>query len=321
MNPRAIALVSAAVATLLILLVYFLMPAADDRTPQSGMSETSFVQTRQTGTGRLANERSDADSQPERKVQELETRLAKAGSKPPEPKKAKAPFVDPAMRKVLQSDAAAGVKRSVAGMFEAGLAEELQLSPEQQKALEGLLTERGLTVWDQIMIPMATGELDRERMAMAGKSVRQSLELNNAAIRDLLGNEGYAKYERFERAQPDRDSLKQMSPKFAEAGLDLNGDQQGELLGIMAQERARMPMQDFGDPMKIDYGRFGETFSEENTNRYFQEKQQYNERVVREAQRTLTPEQVALLQNVLATQLQRAKFTVRTTRAVMGQAR
>jgi hypothetical protein len=325
MNRRAVIISAAASIAGVILLIYLLVPAAENAQPHS-VSRTEDIAAapgqqsalEKPARGQLVVARED---EAEQKIRELEVALADAQTTAAEPRKAKAPFADPEMKKVMQSEAAASVERGIAALFEAGLGEELQLTAEQEKAVRDLLKERGSIVWEQIMIPMAAGELDKSRMAAAGQEVREKLARSTAEIRQMLGSQGFAAYERFEKAQPDRDSVKQMRPKFAQAGLELGEEQQAELLRVMAEQRATSSLQDFGDPMKIDYGRFDETFSEENTDRYFREKQLFNERLAHEAQRTLTPEQAALFRNLLAMQLQRARFTVRSTRAMMGQTR
>lgn len=222
----------------------------------------------------------------------------------------------------MESEAKSGVARSVESLFKAGLAEELQLSDVQREALRKLLLDRNSIVWQQIMLPMAAGELNGPEMERAGRSVKQSLELSTAELRGLLGDDGFAKYERFAKMQPDRETVKRFAPECAQAGLDLSKEQETQLLTIITDERAKFPFEhDIGDPMQIDYARFHETFSEENTNRHFDEVQRFNARLLDAAQRLLSQEQAGLLGKFLATQLQRAKFTVATTRAITGENR
>src|SRR5690349_17079082 len=114
----------------------------------------------------------------EQKVEMLQSKLAEAEAAKAVRAKAKKPFADPEMRKVMTAEAASGVERSAKALLDAGLAEELQLNEEQRKALQDLLVERGAIGWNQILIPMAAGELKGERLATAGRLVREAYARN-----------------------------------------------------------------------------------------------------------------------------------------------
>jgi hypothetical protein len=256
----------------------------------------------------------------EEKAETLERKLAEAEATKVVHAKSKKPFADPEMRKVMEAEAASGVERSANALLDAGLAADLQLSDAQRGALRALLMERGAIGWKQILIPMAAGELEGDRLAAAGRLVREAYTRNAAQIRGVLGNEGYAVYEWYEKTQPDRDSVKQLTPQFARAGQDLTAEQQGQLVTLLTNERASFRFEhDFSDPTKIDYEHFHEVFNEENSNRHFQETQRFNEQLTRRAEALLSAEQAKVFRDALAAQLQRAKFTVRTTRAMLGE--
>lgn len=267
---------------------------------------------------RLEAARRDA----EERAETLERKLAEAEAAKAARAKAKRPLADPEMRKVMEAEAASGVERSANALLDAGLAEDLQLSDGQREALKALLVERGAIGWKQILLPMAAGELEGGRLATAGKLVREAYVRNAAQIRGLLGNEGYAVYEWYEKTQPDRDCVKQLSPQFSRAGQELSPEQQSQLVSLITDERAGFKFAyDFQDPAKIDYEHFHQVFNEENSNRHFQETQRFNEQLARRAESLLNPEQARLLRELLAAQLQRAKLTVRTTMAMMGENR
>ena len=256
----------------------------------------------------------------EQKVEVLESKLAEAEVTKAVRAKTKKPFADPEMRKVMAAEAASGVERSAKALLDAGLAADLQLNEDQRKALQALLVERGAIGWNQILIPMAAGELKGERLATTGRLVREAYARNAAQLRGMLGNEGYAVYEWYEKTQPDRDCVKQLTPQFAKAGQDLSAEQQIQLVTVLTDERAGFNFEhDFGDPAKIDYEHFHQVFGEENANRHFEETQRFNTQLVQRVAAVLSPEQLKLFQESLAAQLQRAKFTVRTTMAMMGE--
>ena len=90
----------------------------------------------------------------------------------------------------------------------------------------------------------------------------------------------------------------------------------------MTEERTNFRFKhEFGDPMKIDYENWDDNFTEDKVKAHFQEMEQLNERIIQRAQLLLTPEQITLLRELHADQLRRSIFTVRNTKAMLGQKR
>jgi hypothetical protein len=260
-----------------------------------------------------------ARRQAEEHAANLERQLDAAQTAKRAAEKTKRPFADPEMRKVMTEEAESGAERAAAALMDAGLAADLGINEEQQSALRGLLKERVGIGFKQLLIPMAAGELEGGRLTDAARRVREAYARNDAQIRGLLGDQGYTVYAWYEKTQPDRDAVKQLTPQFERAGQNLSADQQTQLVTLMTQERAGFHFeQDFSDPTKIDYEHFHQVFSLENTDRYFRDLQRFHEQLAQHAGTVLSPEQSRLLQEFLATQVQRSKLTVRTTITMMG---
>src|SRR4030095_4958394 len=173
----------------------------------------------------------------EEKVRKLERQLTSgdtqgAPSKPPEWLR------DPEMIKVFKSEAASAATRSAKALMDAGLAQQLGLNEEQSEALRKLLIERRSALWDPMLLPLTVGELDQAGRAAAAKAMKEALERNSAEIKALVSDGGFKTFEWFEKTQPDRDTVKQFTPRFSQAGYDLNAEQQSHLLGVMTEERA-----------------------------------------------------------------------------------
>jgi hypothetical protein len=231
-------------------------------------------------------------------------------------------FRDPDMKAALQSEAKIAAAKSAQALVDAGLARELKLDGDQSAALKQLLTERASIMWDQVLVPMTTGDLDQAGMTAAGEGANQALSENAAQIRAFLGEDGFNTYRWFEKTQTDREQVNQLAPEFSQAGQALNDEQRAQLLSVMIDERTHFAFQyNFDDPTQIDYAHWHENLTEERMNTFFQETSQLNERILQRAQTVLTAEQTTLLKDFMNQQLQRAKFTVRTTMALMGQAR
>src|SRR5688572_28095792 len=104
--------------------------AAD--TPTSATpSADSAISPSDSEVHRLEAARRDA----EERAEVLQRKLAEAEAAKAIRKKAKRPFADPDMRKVMTAEAASSAERSAAVLVDAGLAADLQLNEAQRGAL------------------------------------------------------------------------------------------------------------------------------------------------------------------------------------------
>jgi hypothetical protein len=256
------------------------------------------------------------------KAQELHQKLMTAEAEGTVRPKGAAWLRDPEMSKVIENEAKEAAIRSANALLQAGLAQQLGLNDEQSEKLKQLLIDRTSILWNKMLLPMSTGELDGPGKAAAGKIAKQEFERNTTELHALLGNGGFETYQRFEKTQPDRDLVKQFGPQCTKAGQDLSAQQQSQLLTIMADERVNFHFQhELGDPMQMDFEHWDDNFTEDKVNTYFRQAGELNDRIAQRAQTVLTPEQTALLRDFHAEHLRRAKFTVRSTMAMMGQKR
>jgi hypothetical protein len=309
---------------LLALTVWFFSPTpppvAGPPTTSSNAPLTPHPIAKQDAPPSLAAELHDARVDAARKeaeLLELQRQLKTETEQPPKP----APWLrDPEMIKVLQSDAKSAATRSARALLEGGLSQHLQLTEEQTHALEQLLIARNSIVWETMLLPLTAGELDPAARSAAGRATKQAVARNAEEIRALVGPEGFKSFQWYEQTQPDRDQVQRFAPQFTQAGQALDADQQSQLLAIMIEERTRLPkLQEFGDPMTIDYEHWDENFTDEKVAAYFQQMTQFNDRIAQRAQLMLTPEQTNLLRQYHAEHLRRSQFTVRNTKLMMGQ--
>ncbi|MEW6303828.1 MAG: hypothetical protein AB1705_10180 [Verrucomicrobiota bacterium] len=270
--------------------------------------------------GQLHNVRAQTAGR-DAETRRLRGQLAEAQAQAKERKGPAAMFRDPEMKEALKAQAKNMAARAAQSLIDAGLARHLQLDDTASAALKQLLADRTAIVWDQVLVPMSTGELDDDGIAAASKSVKQAIDDNAAQIRALVGDAGFAAFEWYEKTQVDRDTLKRMAPQFEKEGHPLTAEQQSQLFAVMNEERAGFQFQyDFGDPLN-DIERWHENLNEERVGVYFGELVQLNERIQQRAQTVLSEEQAALLKKFTNHQLQQARFTVRSTLALMGRSR
>src|SRR5579859_211492 len=187
-------------------------------------------------------------------TQELERQAANTKAQAKEHKGVSEIFRDEMMREALKAEAREGTAKSVNALFRDGLAEQLHLNDDQSAALKQLLTDRMTILWEQMLLPMTTGELDEAGMAQAGSAIKDSIQKNSAQIRALLGDDGYNAYQWFDQTQSEREMVKKFATQTAEAGQQLTPEQQNQLFAIMAGEHATLRAQnDLGNPEKMDF--------------------------------------------------------------------
>jgi hypothetical protein len=228
-------------------------------------------------------------------------------------------FQDQMMREALKAEAEEGIAKNVEALFRDGLADQLHLNDALKTALQELLTQRMSILWERMMVPMVTGELDEAGMAQEGKAVKQEIAENTAQLQSLLGDDGYKAYQAFDQTQPERETLAKFSQNEADAGQELSPDQQSQLMAIMADERSKLRAQnDFGDPEKMDFDNWADNFSDDKISAYGEGLGQANAQILQRAQAILSPEQVTRLQQELAREALQGMMVVRSTKALMA---
>jgi hypothetical protein len=227
-----------------------------------------------------------------------------------------------AIKEMLKDEAKSGIARNVNALLKSGLAEQLQLTDEQRENLKQLLTARQAILWDQLLMPMLTGEADANSMPSAGKMIRQGIEENQAQLQALLGADGYSAYEWYEKTEPEREQVQKLGAKFEEAGQPLGDDQRTQLLAALADERTKFRFtNNLDDPLQMNLDNWYENFSEEKLSQYGGEAQQLNALKIERAKTILNPEQVAILERYLAQETIRGEMVVRNTTSLMAKRR
>jgi hypothetical protein len=227
-----------------------------------------------------------------------------------------------AIKEMLKDEAKSGIARNVNTLLKSGLAEQLHLTDEQRENLKQLLTARQSILWDQLLMPMMTGEADANSMPAAGKMIRKGIEENQAQLQALLGADGYSAYEWYEKTEPERQQVQKLGAKFEESGQPLGDDQRTQLLAALADERTKFKFtNNLDDPLQMNFDNWYENFSEEKLSQYGEEAQQLNALKIERAKVILNPEQVTILERYLAQETIRGEMVVRNTTSLMAKRR
>jgi hypothetical protein len=226
---------------------------------------------------------------------------------------------DPDMKEVFRKQARESVARGVKELVSTNLVQQLGLTKEQTVELKKLLTQKGTLGFD-FMMPVMTGELDEAGLAELGRKTKADMSAITDELKTLLGEDDYKMFEAHEKTQPDRDRLDRFAARLKETGQGLSPDQRDQLLAAMAEERNNFRFAvDYNDTSQIDYEHFHDFYSEDKMNNYFQEMEQLNDRILQRAQAILPAGQAAELQEVLKLQLQKGKYVVKSTNAMLGK--
>jgi hypothetical protein len=226
---------------------------------------------------------------------------------------------DPDMKEVFRKQARESVARGVKELVSSNLVQRLGLTKEQTVELKRLLTQKGTLGFD-FMMPVMTGELDEAGLAELGRKTKADMAAITDELKALLRDDGYKTFEAHEKTQSDRDRLERFAARLKETGQALSPDQRDQLLAAMVEERNNFKFAvDYNDTSQIDYEHFHDFYSEDKMNTYFHEMEQLNDQILLRAQAILPAEQATELQEVLKLQLQKGKYVVKSTNAMLGK--
>jgi hypothetical protein len=226
---------------------------------------------------------------------------------------------DPDMRAVFRKQAAEAVARQVKELVNTNLIQKLGLNQEQTIELKKLLGQRG-TLGFNFLMPVMTGELDETGLAELGRRTKADMATLTDELKTLLGEEGFKTLAADEKSQPDRDRLEKLEGRLKQTGQSLTPEQRSQLLAAMSEERNHFQFAiDYSDTSQIDFEHFNELYTEEKMDHYFNELQSLNDLILQRTQSILSAEQAAELQELLKVQLQKSKYVIKTTNAMLGK--
>ena len=194
---------------------------------------------------------------------------------------------DPKMRDMVKAQQTAQLDMQYGKLF--GL---LSLSEEEVSHFKKLLGERLSHQTDlglQFMDTSLTPEKRKEMSATFDAKQKASM----AAIKEFLNDDkDFGTFENWEKTQPERMQMMMGRGAFDGAGTPLSGDQEEQLINLMADVRQRPSnLPDWTDPKKMDPS----AFNESNLPKILLKYDDDAKAVLRDAATFLSPEQLAAL--------------------------
>jgi len=201
----------------------------------------------------------------------------------------------PEGRKMLQNQAASKVQRQYSE-----LAKRMKLSPQDTTVLMGLLADRQTALTTARM-----NSAGNPAQAAADTSAIQSEFADK--LKSTFGEEGFGQFNEYDKSVDERSAVNQFEDQFKNAGTPLDSTQKESLVQLLASEREKSPENPF-DPSKNDPTAVLNALKSETALSTWEKQQQdYKDRVLQAATKTLTPDQVSTLKQTLDQKTERQK--------------
>lgn len=238
--------------------------------------------------------------QQSKKAAELQQSLAEAKTNNPMHSMA-AMFKDPKMREMMKSQQKAFMGPVINKQY-GDLFKQLNLTPDQQSAFKDLIMKKMLAGAD-VGFSMLDDSLDSSQRADLAKQVKTQTDAVDNEIKDLLGNDNYQAFQTYEKSVPDRMTVDQFNNQFSGTQNALTDQQQQQLVQAMSDARNNFKWTSgLNQPNPGANGDFANLFTEDNINRFAQEREQFDQQFLAQAQQILTPAQLTAFEQFQKTQ-------------------
>jgi hypothetical protein len=228
---------------------------------------------------------------------------------------------DPETRTLMRKQQQQALAKIADRIVNTNFARDWNLSPEQTARVKELLREKGGAGSDFTTAMLFDG-LNDDALAQRGRETKQKIEQSDAALRDLLGADGFKALKEQEHSIGEREGVKRFREELAAGPEPLQKEQETALLAAISTERQAFSFRiDYDDTSKYDYEHIRDFFSEANLQIYFEDLQQLNTRVAERAALLLSPAQLEQLKTTQSDHLEKARLTVKMTTELFNKRR
>ena len=180
---------------------------------------------------------------------------------------------------------------AVAELTYAPLFDQLQLGPERRAHLKDLVLKR-TQVGVLASVSLMKSKLDPAKHAAVLSAMKRDTDRFNLQIKEFLGVESNAVFQRFEKTIPDRTMLNLFSRQLSKTALKLSSEQETRLLQGLSDARARYPWTTELSRRNQPISDYAEAFNEVNVATSAQEEEQFDAEFLAQAQTLLSSEQL-----------------------------
>jgi hypothetical protein len=210
---------------------------------------------------------------------------------------------DPKMREMMKAQQQAVIGPMIVKQY-GDLFKQLGLTDDQQANLKDLIQKKMLAGADA-GVSMLDDSLDASQRADLTKQIKSQRDDVDNEIKQALGDQNYQAFQTYEKTVPDRTSVNQFNDQFAGTSGGLSADQQTQLIQAMSDARNNF---NWTSGLNQQNGNsnpdVASLLTDDNIEKFTQEREQFDDQFLGRAQQILTPEQLQAFKNFQVTQRQ-----------------
>jgi len=271
------------------------------REQQEATEQARFSEQKAEVLQSTLKEASVAVTESSRQVKQLEESLAAAKTN-----KSSNPlagmFDDPKMKAMIKKQSEAMMGPMVEKNYGAFIKEH-NLPPEQSKALKELLKNK-MMAGAEIGMSMLSGDMDEAKRKEMTDQIKRDTDAADAQIKELLGDENYAAFEKYEKTTGERMAVGQFKDQLTGSDSPLTGEQEQQLIATMGTIQGDFKWTTDYQNKKPGSADYNQMFTEERIETYEREKVEFDKQVLAKAGQILTPDQLKAFESFQDSQRQ-----------------
>lgn len=220
---------------------------------------------------------------------------------------------DPEMKKMMRQQQAMALR-----MMYGDLIKELGLSEQEADNFYEALSERTMAQQEAGMA-MMNGRKDDGSLMEQGKKMTSIEEKHGAKLREMLGNDGYAAFQKYEKSVGERMMMQQFEQQFSASGAPLEPEQRQQLLQAMTEERLKTPATAYDPTSKDVAGQLTALKSDDALHAYMSSQADFNARVAERAKGFLSPEQATAFTKIQQQITQMQEMGIKMSRTMFKE--
>ena len=216
---------------------------------------------------------------------------------------------DPAMREMMKSQ-----MRSQVDFMYRDLFDLLGLDAGKQEKLTKLLVDRAGAGMDLGFSMMGGEKISDEERKKKTEAMAAATAESDKALKELLGDD-YAKYDSFEKSQPERQQLNTLNGLLKDKGIALSEEVESKLMDTMFQERTNFKYDvDLSDQKTFD----PEKLTTQNLTRFQEQQAVLRGQILSKVEPILTPDQLEVFRKSQEQQAAMEKMGMEMAQKMMG---
>lgn len=218
---------------------------------------------------------------------------------------------DPAMKEMMKTQMRSQLEFAYRDLFDL-----LGLDPAKQEVLTKMLADRAGAGMEMGLAMMGGDKMSQEEQRKKTEEAKAATAVSDKALRELLGEADYAKFESFEKSQPERQQLNMLNSQLKEKGIALSEEAETKLMDVMFQERSNFKYDtDFADQKNFDMDKYNEA----GLTRYAEQQKELRGKILSRVEGILTPDQIEVFRRSQEQQAAMEKMGMEMGLKMMGR--